>query len=71
MPPIPHHLSQKVVKKYKIAAKEKNLGEGRTPRFAVFRLRLRLQVFPQYAISDGGFFAIIVVWGDGDAKKLD
>ena len=26
MPPIPHHPSQKVVKKYKIAAKEKSLG---------------------------------------------
>ena len=44
MPPIPHHPSQKVVKKCKIAAK---------------------------AMSLGRFFGIIVVWGDGDAKKLD
>ena len=39
--------------------------------FAVSRLRLSLANCPRYTISDGRFFASIVVGGDGDAKKLD
>ena len=70
MPPIPHHLSQKVVKKCKIAAKEKSLG-GTDASLRGVQAAPSLASFPRYAISDGGFFAIIVVWGDGDAKKLD